>query len=394
MASMDMAHSATPDPQRQRRARRYARLRRRLGLLELLLFAAYLGAWLALRLGPGLQGWLNRTWGPSPWWLELMAVAVAMGLLWQPIGLPLDYCRSFILPHRFGLSNQTLAGWLADTAKSMALTTCLGGAVLLGLYALMRATPSLWWLWAGLGYSLLTAVLTTLAPVLILPIFFKQRPLGEEHAALRQRLMELAQRAGTQVEGVYSLDMSRRTKTANAGLVGMGRTRRILLGDTLLQQFEPQEIEVVLAHELGHHAQRDIPLFIIVQTGLNLLLLLLAARGLPPAAAALGLASPADPAGLPLLIAMLGGLALLAIPLGNAFSRWRERLADDFALRLTANPRAFIQAMVRLADLNLAEADPERWVVLLLASHPPIGDRIRAARAFMTRTQGLRVQGS
>jgi STE24 endopeptidase len=376
--------NSTPHQGRQAQAKRYARLRRRLGLLQLALFAAYLALWISLRLAPRLSTLMVESAGRAgmPWWLELAAIALALALLWQLMALPLEFYRGFVLPQRFGLSTQSVAGWLSDLIKSSLLIALIGGPLLLGLYALLRAAPTTWWLWAGLAYSLLSALLATLAPLLILPLFYKQRPLAEQYAPLRERLLDLAQRAGTYVEGVYSFDMSRRTRAANAALVGMGRTRRILLGDTLLENFSPDEIEVVLAHELAHHVHRDIPLFITVQSGINLLLLFLVSRALAFLSPLLGVPRPADPASLPLLLGLAAAFALLGMPLGNAFSRWRERLADAFALRMTANPQAFVSAMVRLADQNLADADPERWVVLLLASHPPIRERIQAARAF------------
>jgi STE24 endopeptidase len=177
-------------------------------------------------------------------------------------------------------------------------------------------------------------------------------------------------------------DMSRRTRSANAALTGLGRTRRIILGDTLLSDFTADEIETVLAHELGHHVHADIPWSILVQTATVLAEFGLSAVGLAWAVARSGLAGPGDPAGLPILAMLLGGLGLLTMPLGNAYSRWRETLADKFSLLQTRKPRAFADAMTRLANQNLAEVDPEAWVVFLLHSHPPLRDRIEAAQRF------------
>lgn len=224
-------------------------------------------------------------------------------------------------------------------------------------------------------------VFARIGPVLIAPLFNRYTPLGEEHADLAKRLTRLAERAGARVEGVYTFDMSRRTKAANAALTGIGASRRIILGDTLLEEFSPDEIETVLAHELGHHVHKDIPAGILINSALTLGGLYLAARGLEWGAGWFGFAGPADIAALPLLTLLIGCYGLVTLPLGNAYSRWRERRADQYALQLTSNGQAYASALIRLANQNLAEADPEPWVELLLYSHPAIRRRVAMALA-------------
>jgi STE24 endopeptidase len=223
-------------------------------------------------------------------------------------------------------------------------------------------------------------LLANLAPVLLFPLFYKFKPLEAEHADLAGRLLRLAERAGTRVRGVYKFDMSRRTKAANAALTGSGNTRRILLGDTLLAEFTPDEIETVLAHELGHHVHRDIPIGLVVESGITLVGLYLASLGLAWGVTALGFASVSDIAALPLLVLVMGAFGLVIMPLGNAFSRWRERRADEYALQATGNGAAYASALTRLANQNLAEADPEPWVEFLLYSHPALSKRIAMAK--------------
>jgi STE24 endopeptidase len=372
--------SVSLDPERQASARRYARVRRRLMLLELAGVAGYLLLWAfagwARSLVPSLAA-LAR--GPLPWWLDLLLVAAAIAVPWGVLAAPLGYYSGFVLPHRYRLSTQSVRGWLIDQAKGTAVSAGLGAPLLIGLYATIRISPTTWWLWAAAIYTLVGAVLAALAPVLILPVFFKVQPIGPERADLRRRLLSLAQAAHTKVEGVFEIDMSRRTVAANAALTGIGRTRRILLGDTLLASFDDDEIETVLAHELGHHVHRDIPLSLLTETVLNFVAFYLVYLGLGGLAQASGLAGQADPAGLPIIALLLGAFGLVTMPLTNAFSRWRERLADEFALASTGKPAAFARAMTRLANQNLAEADPERWVVMLLYSHPPLSERIALA---------------
>jgi STE24 endopeptidase len=178
--------------------------------------------------------------------------------------------------------------------------------------------------------------------------------------------------------------MSRRTRAANAALTGLGNTRRIILGDTLLNEFSSDEVETVIAHELGHHVHRDIPVGIVVSGGLTLAGLFVAAQVLRLGSSALGFTGPADIAALPLFTLSLGVFGLLTTPLSNAYSRWREVRADTYALQATGKPQAFANAMTRLANQNLADADPERWVVVLLYSHPPIRDRLAHAARWAT----------
>jgi STE24 endopeptidase len=248
------------------------------------------------------------------------------------------------------------------------------------IYWLLRAAPDLWWLYAAGVMLFFTVILASLAPVLIAPLFYKFTPL--EDADLAQRLTNLAERAGTHVKGVYRMDMSSRTKSANAALMGLGATRRVVLGDTLLSEFTADEIETVLAHELGHHVHRDIPLGIIVNTALTLLSFWLVHLALQWGTRVFGLTSIADPAGLPLFMVVVTVISLLAMPASNAYSRWRERMADQYALQSTRKPQAFANAMTRLANQNLADADPAAWVVFLLYSHPPIRERVAAAESF------------
>lgn len=377
---MDLAESPILDADRQEKAKEYARIRRRLFLVDLVVGGIYALAWLALgwsvALKQALQGVTNNQW------LLVAGFGLVFGGLYFLINLPLGYYSGYVLPHRFGLSNQTLPGWLKDLAKGLLVGGILGLLVLELIYAVLRAAPVTWWLWAGLILLILNVVLAQLAPVLLFPIFYKFKPLGEDHADLAERLIRLAEAAGTQVRGVYEFDMSRRTKAANAALTGLGNTRRILLGDTLISEFTADEIETVLAHELGHHVHHDLPLGLLVESAITLGGLYLASIGLNWGVAAFGFESPADIAALPLFALVLGLYGMVTMPLGNAFSRWRERRADAYALEVTGKGEAYASALTRLANQNLAETEPEEWVEVLLYSHPALSKRIATARSY------------
>jgi STE24 endopeptidase len=380
---MEEATLTTPvslDPERQKKAKVYARIQRRLMLVDLAMGALYVIAWLVFGWSAALKSYLLG-WTTNDW-LLVAAYGAVFGAGIYLLGLPLSYYSGFVLPHRFELSNQTLKGWISDQVKSILIGGVLGGFLLEVVYALLRASPELWWLWA-VGFMLLfNVLLANLAPVILFPIFYKFTPLGEEHADLVERLLRLAKQAGARVRGVYRFDMSRRTKAANAALAGLGNTRRIILGDTLLNEFTHDEIETVLAHELGHHVHKDIPAGILVESVLTLVGMYLASLGLRWGAAAFGFSGPADIAALPLFALVMGAYGLVTMPLGNAYSRWRERRADEYALQATGKGEAYAGALVRLANQNLADADPENWVEFLLYSHPALGKRIEMARSF------------
>lgn len=371
----------TLDPERQKQARQYARIRRRLWLVDTAFSAVYAFAWLFLGWAVSLRDWLTDRWllFTNPWILVPAFVAI-FGGLYLLLDLPLGYYSGFVLPHRFGQSNQTLKGWIVDQLKGMAVGAPIGLILLELLYLALRVTGDVWWLWAAGGLFVFNVLLANLAPILIMPLFNKFVPLGDEHKELADRLLALAERANTAVRGVFKFDMSKRTKSANAALTGIGNTRRIVLGDTLINEFSPDEIETVLAHELGHHVHRDIPLLITMGAAGTTLGLYLASLGLNWAIGYFGFDGVADVAAFPALGILLGAYGLLTMPLENAVSRWRESKADEYALQATGKGEAFASAFTRLANQNLGEVDPEKWVIFLFYSHPPLGERIAKAR--------------
>ncbi|MGE5071940.1 MAG: M48 family metallopeptidase [Anaerolineae bacterium] len=371
------------DPEKQKRAKEYARISRRLWLVNLVLSGLYTIAWLVLGWSIGLREWLDATFPVlSNPWLLVPAFLLVFGGIYFFIDLPLSYYSGFVLPHRFDQSTQNFRDWVLDQLKGMAIGTPLGLIMVELLYLALRLAGGLWWLWAVGGLLVFNVLLSNLAPVLIMPIFNKYVPLGDEHKELAERLLRLAERAHTRVRGVYKFDMSRRTKAANAALTGIGNTRRIVLGDTLINEFTPDEIEAVLAHELGHQVHRDIPYLIAFGTISTLVGFYLASLAMNWAVARFGFAGVSDVAAFPALGLILGLYGFITAPIENAFSRWRERMADAYALSATGKNEAFASAFIRLANQNLGELDPERWVVFMFYSHPPLAERIEMARKW------------
>jgi STE24 endopeptidase len=298
-------------------------------------------------------------------------------------GAPIAWYSGFFLERRYGLSNQQFAAWTRDQVKSRAIGLLLawcGASILYGLIALW---PRYWWLTAGVLFAAFIVGLTQLTPVLVLPIFYRVKPIERE--SLRARLLALAERAGARVLGAYEWGLGDRTRKANAALAGLGCTRRILVSDTMLAEYSDEEIEVVMAHELAHHVHGDIWKGIVFESALILAGVYLAARVLQTLATPIGLRDVADIAGLPLLLLAAGAVSLVMQPLAHAMSRAYERSADRFALDLTRNPEAFVSALRRLGAQNLAEEHPSKLVQWLFYSHPPLRERIDAAQTFLSR---------
>jgi STE24 endopeptidase len=364
-------------------ARRYHRRQLWLSIADFAASAGVLVAWLATGAAKGLAAALAAGLPP----LAVVAgLALAIGLSSAVVTFPLDLLAGHVLPRRAGLSHQGFGAWLGDKGKAWALGGLLGLLAVEIVYALLAWAPAWWWLAAAAilagGAVLLAAVL----PIWIVPLFYRLTPLGDPD--VRDRLLALAGRVGVPAATIEVADFSRKGRTANAAVVGLGRTRRILVSDTLLVKFPLEEVEVVLAHELAHHARGHLAQGLVLQSGLLLALLGLTDRVLRAAVPALDLAGPADPAGLPLLALVLTGLGLLAAPVGALWSRRLECEADAVALAVTRAPTAFIAAMERLGALNLAERRPNRVKQWLFASHPSLEERIAAGRAALRQAAG------
>jgi len=369
------------------KATRYHRRKRQASVVSLVWSVLLLGSlvltgW-SVALRDVADAWAAHATGGLHDAAAVLGFVVLLSLLHEVAGLPLALYSGFLLERRYELSNESLRGWTVDQAKSFGVGLLLGAGAAELVYASMRAWPVAWWLVGGVVFTALIVVLTNLAPILLLPLFYRVRPLDRD--ALRARLLALAERAGARVLGAYEWGLGDKTKKANAALAGLGSTRRILVSDTMLAEYSDDEIEVVLAHELAHHVHGDIWKGIAFESVLVVGGFYAASLVLRLAAGHAGLRGADDVAGLPLLLLTAGAVSLVTVPIAHAMSRRFERSADRFALDMTRNPGAFISAMRRLGAQNLAEEQPSRLVQWLFYSHPPMRDRIAAAQAFAER---------
>jgi STE24 endopeptidase len=363
---------------------KYHRLRRRADLLGtasagvVLLAMAMLGGGHKLReLAAAITQWAPGGFDDA---MNVIVFTALLILILQVIEFPFAFFQGHILEHRYGLSTQSTAHWLADHGKGILLGLVLAIAGTSVVFFALRHWPDAWWWMSALVFAVAMIGMAQLAPVVLLPIFYKFKPL--DRPSLVDRLMTLATRARTDIVGVFEWVLSDHTKKANAALAGMGKTRRILLSDTLLADYSEDEIEVILAHELAHHVHRDLWRGIAVQAVALFGGFYLADVVLRAAGDRLALRGMSDPAALPVMLLIAGAWSLLLMPIVNAVSRAQERAADRYALTTTRNVDAFVTAMKRLSQQNLAEEYPSPLVRWLFYSHPPIRERIDAARAF------------
>jgi len=368
-------------------ARRYNRIQRWLGFADFVIGAAFLIVLL-------LTGWTN--------WLRDLAlrrgfqnytVAVFLYLLFlllisKVLGFGLDY-YGFRHEQKFQLSNQKFRSWLWDEVKGFLLGLILASILVELLYFMIRESPQHWWILTWGLFMTFFIVMAQLAPVVLFPIFYKFEPLDNED--LRRRLVQLSEQAGTRVRGVYRWNLSEKSKKANAALTGLGSTRRIILADTLLDNYAPEEIEAVLAHELGHHVHRHIMKSILVQAGITLFGFWVANFVLHYSVDHHMFEELSDFANLPLLAITATLISLMLMPALNAYSRYNERQADRYAFESITSIEPFISSMNKLAQQNLAERTPARWIEVLFHSHPAIAKRVAAAEAW-SRAQGATPQ--
>src|SRR5919201_2633720 len=365
------------DVDRQAQARRLRSLRFRLSILRVATVTG-LVVWLLLAGSLWIRDLvLSMRW---PGWVSAAAFLTVLFLAFAAVEIPFGFVSGHRWEKSSGLSTQTLRGWVKDLGKTLALG--LGASIVFGgvLLTLLAASPTWWWLaaWA-LGF-VVSAIVGFLAPVLLVPLFVRYRPLTD--AALRIRFESLAARARVPIVGVFELRASEKARRSNAAVMGFGRTRRVVVTDTLVQGFTPEEVESVLAHELAHQKFRD-PIHGFVSGSLvSLVIFPIVAWAYSLLYPSFGIRSAADMAGLPLLATLFTLVALPFRPLELSMARSRESRADRFSLALTRDPTHFIAAMVKLHDQGLAVADPKPWETWLLHSHPPGRDRVEMARTF------------
>jgi STE24 endopeptidase len=331
---------------------------------------------LAVALFPALY---DATRGlPGGWPVQaLVLAALAVVILWAA-RLPLSYVRGFEMQHAWGLSTQDFGGWLSDRLKSVGVSAVITGIAAIAFFSVVRWQPRAWWLVGWAAFTMLTALLTFVYPVVIAPLFHNFTPLQDPE--LRARVVALAEDAGVEVEAVLVADASRRTTAENAYVAGLGATKRVVLYDTLLEGGTDEDVAFVVAHELGHQVERHVlKNVVLASAGLFVGFALLAwLAGKPQVWSWAGAGGISDLRAIPVLLLFSAALGLVTMPLQSAVSRSFEARADEIAIELTGDPEPAVKAFRRLAFANLADLSPPAVAVWTLYSHPPIPDRIES----------------
>jgi len=353
-------------------------MKNRLFLFHLLLQAGFLVLFLAAGWSRGLKRVLLPV--RDDFFSINALYFAAFSLIFWCVSFPLGYFEGYVWERRFGLGRQPFRAWLADDLKKSLLVFAVALLLVEGVYYLLSVFPGTWWLGAAALWFGVSVLISRVFPRFVLPLFFKVTPLAA--GPLRERLGAFCADQGVRLKDIFVLDFSRKTAKANAMVAGWGRAKKIFLSDTLVKDFAAEEIESVLAHEVGHWRYRDTWLLLCFGLAAALLSFFAAHRLMTHFAARLGFVAMADIADPPLFLLILLGTGLILLPVQNGFARFLERRADRFALRATGRPDVFAAMMRRLGEKNLAQFAPPRWVQILLYDHPPLAERIRMARGF------------
>jgi STE24 endopeptidase len=376
-----------PDLTTEERARNYESIHNRLFLIRVLftvlLVSAYLFSGASVYLADGLRSRFGSFW---PVINGLYTLITVFGF--SAVMFPLSLYSDFVLERRYGMSNQELEGWFVDYLKSLVIELFVATVFFEVIYAFLRYTPCLWWIWATFFYVVFVVVLAAIAPVVILPLFHKFEPI--DNPSLTDAVKSFVEKAGLKVVGVFRWGLEEKTNAGNAALTGLGKTRRIVLGDTILKDYTQDEIVAVLAHEVGHYKHRDMARLIVAGSILAAVGFYLAhffLWALVAKFAKFGIAGPDDIGSFPIFIFCLLVFSLVTMPISNAYSRRREYKADAYAVGMIGSAGSLVNALEKLAAQNLADKNPAPWIEFFLHGHPSISRRVRRAREIDPSTR-------
>jgi len=364
--------------ERDRRAKKYSRTHQILSLTGSIIFFAVLIILIFTGLSKEIENIaFNYT---SNNYLALLIFLGIIGVGQGLINFPLDFYSGYILEHKYDLSNQTITGYFKEKLKGFVLGLVIGIPLMFTFYYILSNSGEMWWLVLGIVMFTFSILLGRIAPTVIMPLFYKFVPVENED--IKNRLLELCKKTGVKVQGIFTFDMSKNTKKANAAFTGMGKSRRIILGDTLMNNFSVSEIETVFAHEVGHYTKRHILKMMTVSTLVTFLGLFITAKLYEASLGYFGFTAVNEIAALPLLFLYLSLYGLVTTPISNIQSRMYEWEADTFALETTKDKVSFVSAMEKLAEQNLADKTPNKIIEFLFHSHPSLEKRIQFGRDF------------
>jgi STE24 endopeptidase len=355
-------------------SKKYNNIKLAVGISKTVISFVLLFLFVALGYSNKLVIWINSYISND--YLLLISFIITTGVVSGVLFFPVNYYSGFYLEHKYDLSNQTFIKWIWEDLKGLLIFSAIGIPILLAFYFSLKTFGGIWWLPFAILLFIVSVLLARIVPVLILPLFYKLTPIADEE--LKRRITLLAIDAGVKVENVYRFDMSKNTKKANAAFTGIGKSKRILLGDTLLDNYTNDEIETVIAHELGHYKKKHIIKNIVIGTVASFLTLFLIAKLYDVSLTWFGFDMRTDIAALPLLSLWAMLIGLIQTPLGNILSRKYEYEADRYAVDVTKKPEAFVSTLRKLTSQNLGDENPNSFVEWFFYSHPSINNRVNA----------------
>ncbi len=367
------------DQEKRKKAKVYSKQKLYTGLVQgtfltILVLAVFYFSSASMYLHRIITQALSNTPLDHHWLVAALFIMAFMGLTFL-IGIPLSYYSGFVLEHKYGLSNQDLKGWLKDTVKSFIISILFTTPLILGLFYLGTNFPEMWWLYAGALYFAVMGVLANISHLILIPLFYETEELKDEY--LKEKLLELARENGVpEIKKVIVVKAGEKTEKANAGFAGMGKTKRLLIFDTLLDKFHPDEVESVVAHEMGHYVNKDMFRLMLIN-GLLIFPMLYISGSIFTR-----FASFDQIYHLPLFLLIVYGLYEVVDPFILAYGRRRERKADSFALKAVGTSEQVISTFKRLSDIDLAEVEPSKLVELFFYDHPTPKERIERAREY------------
>lgn len=314
---------------------------------------------------------------PPSLYIALTVYFTIFSLFYYIFSFPLNFYSSYILEHKFSLSNQNFFDWTKDEFKRNVISFIISLLMIHGFYLLLRKSGDLWWIWTALAWIVFNVIFAKILPVFIIPLFYKYSELDDIN--LKRRIKDLASKAAIKLIDVFQIDLSSKTKKANAALVGMGKSRRVIIADNLINDFSEDEIETVCAHEFAHHKLFHIWKIIFTFGAFSLVGFYALNFLMRKIVATLGASARYDIKIFPMILLILFIFTIFIKPIQNAYSRMLERKADRFALDLTDNPAAFISLMRKISKMNLSDENPPKIIKYLLYDHPPISERIKMA---------------
>lgn len=363
----------------QRKAKAYWRYKNILSLLGLVVLLSYLFI-IQFSVSASLKAFSLSLSGN--FYVSFFIYLIILNLGYYLVSLPLDFYGSFILEHKFSLSNQNARDWFKDEMKKWLISIFLSLLLVEIFYAAARNFHDFWWVIASFIWLTFSILFAKIFPIFVIPLFYKSKPL--ESNELRDKVLGLAKRFGIKIMDAFEINFSRTTKKANAALVGWGDTKRIIMADNLIKEFTVDEIEVVLAHEMAHYKLNHIWKLISAGSVFTVLLFFILSRIVGPAASAFSADGPFDMAIFPAIYLIVVIYGFVTMPIQNAISRKLETDADITALKITGLKDAFTSLMKKLASKNLSDENPNILIEILLYDHPPIAKRIALAEKLIS----------